>query len=94
MRKAALLGATLLALSSAPAFAFGGLFDDIFGSDQPYGYPGYGYARPVYGYGHHHAYRPYRHYARRAMIAPGIVNSPVGPFIWDDTLGEWEHWRD
>lgn len=87
MRIAAFLGATFLAFSAAPALAFE--LDDLnpFTPDRDAAY--------VY-----HPQRHYRH-ARHvraprgyAMVAPGVLHTPYGLFFYDDTLGEWEHWKD
>lgn len=85
MRNAALLGATFLALSAAPALAFD--LDDLnpFTPDRSEAYHHYHHARHVR---HVRAPRGY------AMVAPGVMQTPYGMFLYDDTLGEWEHWQD
>ncbi len=87
MRVTALLGATCLALTTAPAFAFGGFLDDLnpFAPDRA----------PYYrAYSHHHHHRHHHHRGGYAMVAPGVMHTPHGMFLYDDTLGEWEHWKD
>ncbi len=86
MRFAALFGAAAaLALSVAPASAF---FDTLFGPDVPYGYSAPVHYRPYYR--HHHQYHRPAYYSP----APGVMHTPAGPFFWDDTLDEWNHWSD
>jgi hypothetical protein len=83
MRIAALIGATVVAFCAVPAFA-DGLLDDLNPFSPDNHYVQYAHGRP------HHHYRGRDSY----MIAPGLVQTSVGPFVYDDVLDEWEHWTD
>lgn len=88
MRIAALLGATVLAFSAAPALAFD--LDDL----NPFT-PDYHDVHAYHaGHAHYHHVRHTRAPRGYAMVAPGVMHTPYGMFLYDDTLGEWEHWKD
>ncbi|MCX7898599.1 MAG: hypothetical protein N2444_00660 [Methylocystis sp.] len=51
---------------------------------------------PAFAHGRY--YRHHHHHHHRvngyAMIAPGVMHTPYGMFLYDDTLGDWDRWDD